>query len=318
MNRFFVSLGPGRPLVTVLLFSLVLAACAGGGALDDGADGRGGGGGGTESSEPIEHPDGSELVLRMDSAGGFVPREFALSAVPAFTLLGDGRVITVGAQFAIFPGPALPNLEERRLSEEGIQEVLRLVAASGLFSNDAEFSGASNFVADAATTTFTVNAGGRTVTVSIYGLGTLADGGPGLDLPAAERVAHERLQQLSERLTGLESWLPATAWAEAESRPHVPEALRLYVRNADADPPDPSGIEPDVRSWPLGVPLAEFGEEPTQDSPDLRCAVVEGDDAVRLLDELGQASQLTRWESEESVYALLVRPLLPDEPRSCP
>lgn len=304
MNRIALALATG--------ISLVLAACAGGGG------GSPGGSPTPDGGDAFEHPAGSELVVRMEMGGGFVPREFNLSSVPTFTLLGDGRVIAQGAQTLIFPGPALPSLLERRLTEAGIQEVLDFIVDTGLFTDDAEFMGASNFVADAATTTFTVNAGGRTVIVSIYGLGTFAGGPGGPDLPAAEQVAHERLQLLSDRLNALESWLGEDAWAESEFTDHEPGAFRLYVRNADADPPDPSGIEPEERDWPLDVPLDAFGAEPTQDAPDLRCGTVSGEDAAVLFEELSQANQLTRWRSGESVYALIVRPLLPDEEVTCP
>ena len=290
---------------------LVATGCSAGGS-------GGGPDGSPDGSGPIEHPGGSELIVRMSSGGGFVPREFALSSVPAFTLLGDGRVIVAGPVPAIFPGPALPNLMERRLTEEGIQEVLRLLADTRLFGADAEFDGASNFVADAATTTFTVNAGGGTVNVSIYGLGTLPpDGQGGPNLPAVERAAHERLAQVADALTSLESWLPAEAGADEEFRAYVPEALRLHVRNADGDVPDPSGVEPEEREWPLDAPLSDFGDEPTADAPDLRCGVVTGVDADRLLGELAQADQLTRWVSDGALYTVIARPLLPDEAQDC-
>ncbi len=300
--------------------ALVMVLASG---CSDGARGGDAGGGGPDGSGDgtgaIEHPGGSALVVRMSSAGGFVPREFVLSSVPAFTLLGDGRVIVAGPQPAIFPGPALPNLMERRLTEDGIQAVLRLLADTQLFGDDAEFNGASNFVADAATTVFTVNAGGTTVNVSIYGLGTLPPEGQGggPEMPAVERVAHERLAQVANRLTALDLWLPAEAWVDDEYRGYIPDAVRLYVRDADGDPPDPSGIQPQEREWPLDAPLADFGDEPTADAPDFRCGVVTGDHADRLLEVLADANQLTRWSSDGTLYALIVRPLLLDEPPDC-
>ncbi|MFN2483593.1 MAG: hypothetical protein ABR509_01470 [Candidatus Limnocylindria bacterium] len=291
------------PLLPTL--AVLLTSCAGAG---------GGSGGPDPSGEAIEHPSGEAIVVRVDVGGGFVPIEFTLAALPPFTLLGDGRVIIQGPQTAIYPGPALPNLQQRRLSESGIQAVLRLISDTGLFHANAEYTGASNFVADASTTAFTVSAGGRTVVVSIYGLGTLFEGGP--ELPAGEKAAHERLQQLNDRLNALETWLPDDAWTDAEFTTYTPEALRLFVRNADADAPDPSGIEPEERDWPLDAPLADFGEQ-TQRIPDFRCGIVAGADAVELLEELANSNQLTRWRSGESVYALIARPLLPDEPATC-
>ena len=304
VNRLSVTLALG--------ISLLVSACSAGSGPGGSAPPAG------DTGLAIEHPTGSDLVVRMESGGGFVPREFVLGSLPAFTLLGDGRVITQGAQTMIFPGPALPSIQERRLSEAGIQQVLDFIRDTGLFGADAEYMGAANVVADAPTTTFTVQAGGRTVTVSVYALGMFLEGEGAPGLPAGEEVAHRRLQQLSDRLTMLERWLPDEAWVAPEHTDYQPEAVRLYVRNADADPADPSGLEPDVRDWPLAEPLAEFGDEPSENSPDLRCGTIEGPDLEPALAELRSASQITRWRSGESVYVIIARPLLPDEPSECP
>ena len=64
--------------------------------------GGGGGGGGTPSPGP------NNLVLRIDTSGGFVSPAFTMGQIPGFSLFGDGRVITTGAQIEIYPQPALP------------------------------------------------------------------------------------------------------------------------------------------------------------------------------------------------------------------
>ena len=111
--------------------------------------------------------------------------------LPTFVLLGDGRVIVQGAQTLEFPGPALPPLIERTLTEEGIQEVLEAVEETNLFTADLELNGAQNMVADATNTVFTLNAGGRDVTVSVYGLGALPpDMEPPPGMTSAEIEAH--------------------------------------------------------------------------------------------------------------------------------
>ncbi|HJU48535.1 MAG TPA: hypothetical protein VJ689_10390, partial [Gaiellaceae bacterium] len=88
------------------------------------------------SDDGIEHPDGDEAVLVVSSAGGFVPLEFTATSMPGFVMLGDGRVIVQGAVPAIFPGPALPALQTRTLTPEGIQTVLEAVEETGLFTAD--------------------------------------------------------------------------------------------------------------------------------------------------------------------------------------
>ena len=49
----------------------------------------------------IVHPTGAtDVVLRFDEAGGFVPVEFLAAHVPYFTLYGDGTVVFVQASTA--------------------------------------------------------------------------------------------------------------------------------------------------------------------------------------------------------------------------
>lgn len=290
-----------------LILSLLLAAC-----------GSAGGSPGDDDGERIDHPTGDELVFSIDQRGGFAPVDFLFTSTPSFTLLGDGRVILVGAQLAIFPGPALPALFVGRLNESGIQAVLREIAASRQFGADAEWRGAQNFVADASDTVLTLHAEGREVTVTVYGLGLLGMPGEGLpDVDAAEQAAHAALSRLVERLTTLEAWLPDTAWAASGMEPYRPEAMRLLVRNADADPPDENGIDSQLLDWPVPGNPETFGE-PSPFGGGQRCGVVSGQEAAAWYDALSQANQLTRFVSGSHRYAVAVRPLLPHEPETCP
>ncbi len=110
---------------------LVIAACTATGGGSPGTRLRPSVGG-SGDADGIEHPTGSDAILVVDNTGGFVPVQFMATRLPAFVLLGDGRVIMQGAQTLEFPGPALPALIERTLTEEGIQEVLRGVEETGL------------------------------------------------------------------------------------------------------------------------------------------------------------------------------------------
>lgn len=286
---------------SALAIVLLLAACAGGPG---------------PSAGQITHPPGDELVLRVESRGGFVMPDFAFTSIPTFTLLGDGRIIVPGAQIELFPGPALPAIDLRQLSEAGVQSVLRAVAASGQFASSAEWRGAQNFVADAADTVFTLNAEGRSVTVTVYGLGTFGPGDAPPNLPAAEVAVHQALTRLLEQLAAPDAWLPAAAWAKQSPQPYVAEALRLLVRNADADAPDESGIANQELPWPTDDDPATFGE-PTP-AGDYRCGVVTDEAAAAWYATLSNANQLTRFTAGAHRYQVGVRPLLPDEPAACP
>jgi hypothetical protein len=252
------------------------------------------------------------VLLRLEHRGGFVPYEYHLTRVPHFSLHGDGRVIVTGAVPAIYPGPILPPLLERRLTEAGVQRVLRAALDSGALDRSATWDGAARFVADAADTVFTLRAGGREVVVSVYALGI---GGDLSQLTAKERQAHEALSDLAAQLTDLESWLPASAWADDGWDAYRSDAIRLVTRNADGDPKSQDGISLRIEPWPLPGDPALFGDPTGVDG--WRCGVVTGTDADAWWDALADADQLTRWRGGGHRYAVMPRPLLPDEPQSC-
>jgi hypothetical protein len=231
-------------------------------------------------------------------------------------MTGDGRVIVPGAQVDLFPGPALPAVNVRRLTEAGIQVVLREVARTALLGASVEFRGAQNIVADAADTVFTLHAEGTNVRVLVYGLGTLDAAGNNQRISASEIAAHRVLSRLNDRLTNLEAWLPASSWVEASWHPYQPAALRLLVRNADADPPDESGIGNKLVDWPDGSDPATFGDPNQLD--DQRCGVVSGQGARDWYAALSGANQLTRFVRGGHRYQVTVRLLLPDDRLECP
>jgi hypothetical protein len=297
-----------RARAAAALVTLLLVACArGGGATPTGSPPAGGG---------IVHPSGPDLVLRVDSAGGFVPVEFVFTAMPSVTISGDGMVVMQGAQIDIFPGPALPAVQARRLSEAGLQLVLAEVARTGFFGGSAEFNGAMATVADANTTVLTLHADEREVQVSVYALGLLNGVDPPPTMGARERQAHQVLAPLAEKLQALDTLIPDAAWAERAWHPYQAETLRLLVRNADGDPVDPSGVDGGQVAWPTDVDAATFGDPyPLIDGA--RCGVVTGEDAEAWYDALGAANQLTRFTSGGHRYQVLPRPILAGEDPVC-
>ena len=306
-----------RIALVLLVLGILLAACSSGGpgtSPDPGGSGDGG---------DAEHPTGSdEAIFIIDFEGGFVPVQFHATATPVFVLLGDGRVIVQGMQTLEYPGPALPPLMGRTLTEEGIQQVLRAIGDTNLFTSDLDLRGAANFVADAPDTVFILNGGGQEVTVSVYGLGTLA---PGQDMPpgisSAEVQAHAVLQQLHEQMLALETWLPAGAWEDEGWQPYEPGAFRLYVRDVTGQPIERGDLPEEVRTWPTDADPAAFGEEQAFFGDGTRCGVVEGQEAAIWLEELSSANQLTLWAPSadpDARFSVAPRPLLPHEEVACP
>jgi len=223
-----------------------------------------------------------------------------------------------GAQIEIYPGPALASTNLRTLNEKGIQAVLREVEATGLFIADAEYLGAQNFVADAQDTVFSLHAGGRDVTIRVYALGILSPGDNHPGVSAAELAAHVALNHLMERLMSLDSWLPASAWVDVGWTAYRPDAMRLLVRNADADQPGGSGIDNQLLPWPAAEDPAAFGAPTSAAIPDARCGVVAGADAILWYDTLSSANELTRFTYDGHNYAVSPRLFLPDEALECP
>jgi hypothetical protein len=303
-------------LLVVIILSL--SACAASGLSPDPTDDGGGGGPGSSDrpngSEDPADAGADEVLLSVTSQGGFVPAEFAVSQVPSFVLLADGRVITQGPTTLEFPGPLLPPLQVRQLTDDGVQQVLDGVIETELFETDLNLRAASNFIADAADTVFTLQAGDRDVTVTVYGLGALDPSIQSDGISAAEIEAHGVLQQLNEQLTFIDQSLPATAFADDGWQPFVADAYRLYVRDATGDPE--GELPGQVREWPTDDDPSAIGDEVELFGNGTRCAVVDGADWG---EELAAANQNTRWTPDgETLYAITLRPLLPYEERTCP
>lgn len=280
--------------ITLLATAVLAGAC---GRLNQG-NGPGGGDG-------IDHPTASdELVLRIEHVGGFVPVEFTLRSVPSVSLMGDGRLIVEGPMIEIYPSPALPNLQQTRITPEGVQAILEEARTAGLLGDDATYD--YPCVADAATTRFTVVAEGRTHTVSAYALEMALDPAMQADCAGVDAEARAALLDFEMKVGGLRDWLPEGSVGREEG--FAPSEMRVYVGpyRGQADLPQPAV------AWPLADPLAAFGEA-VPNVQDTRCGVVAGEDLSELLATARSTNQLTPWTSDGDEFALIFRPLLPDE-----
>ena len=294
--------------ISLLLPALILSACGrlnddGPGAGGTGSTGTTGGTGGTGGTG-IDHPAGADdLVLRVATGGGFVAVEWSLRTLPGFSLYGDGRLIVEGPMIEIYPGPALPNLQVRQVSEDAVQAILAEAERAGLLGRDASYE--YPCIADAPTTTFTVNAEGATHTISAYALG-FEEGSGQASCAHVDTDARAKLSAFWQKLGDLRSWLPTDTVGEETA--FTPTQMRVYVRPYQGD------VELDQQpvEWPLSTPLASFGD-PDPNLSDTRCGVVSGDDLAALLPLAQSANELTPWTSEGTSYGLIFRPLLPDE-----
>jgi hypothetical protein len=310
-----------------VVLAVILAGCASAGGSPGASETDGGGStppsasGGDGGTGGIEHPTAAdEPILVVEEAGGFAMPQMIATRVPTFALYGDGRVIMQGAQTLEFPGPTLPPLIERTMTEEGIQAVLEAIEDTSLFTGDLELRGAMNVVADATDTVFHVNANGNEVTVTVYALGMLdpALGGNFENIDQAEIDAHAVLSQFRDALMTIDTSIPAGAWESEGWQPYTPTALRLYVRDVTGEPIEGGELPGVVREWPTDDDPAAFGEEVQVFGDGTRCGVVEGEAAATWFAELSVSTQRTIWTSDgENRFTVLPRPLLPGEEPSC-
>ena len=317
------------PALFVMLLSMAACGATDGGAGPDspapsappsGTPPGSESGGGNGNDGQIEHPQGSEAVLAITWAGGMLHESMTVTQVPPLVITGDGRVIMQGMQTLEFPGPALPALVERRLTEDGVQQVLRGLEQTNLFTGDLELRGMMGMVADANDTIFTVRAAGLESVVTVYAIGMLfPDMEPPPGMSADEVEAYQVLSALHDRLMTLDTWLPAEAWATDTWVPYQPEAFRLYVRDVTGQPVEGGEGPGQVREWPTEDDPPAFGEEVVGFGDGTRCGVVEGDIGTAWLAELTEAKQNTLWsDGGDRRYSIGVRPLLPHEARVCP
>lgn len=278
-------------------FALLLLASACGGLSGGPKDG------GTPT--PTPYPTGpDQLVLRVDSCCGFVAYEYTLRQMPMFSLMGDGRSFTLGPQIEIYPGPALPNVQQTDITDEGIRAILDAARQAGLYESH-DYTEPMT-ISDAPTTIFTLVEGDGTEHVTrAYALTEANDDG----LPQAQREARHKLRHFLDQLGRLREWLPEGS--VGEEHPAPVEGLRineheLGPNDVDADLHQPS------QDWPLSEPLSTFGD-PVKGQPGMRCGTVDGADLEKLLPKVERSNELTPWLSEGTKYRLFLRPLLPDE-----
>lgn len=274
-----------------IVFLLFLMSCA-----DAPADPGAGNG--------IDHgTDSNDMLVRVAFEGGFVAREWTYRSLPSFSLYGDGRLVLPGAQIELYPGPALPAISTRTLTEAGVQATLAEVLDSIQGVPDEMLDMGSVGMADVPTTVITVHAGGVDRTIKVYGLSELTERPERMS--EEEFMARGKLQELVTKLGGLESWLPEGILGTETM--YESSGARLFVSEYQkVDMPQ----EPIM--WPLGGNLDRFGDL-ASGSDTYRCGVVVGSDWSAVRDAASQANELTPWTEAGSRFSILFRPLLPDE-----
>ena len=167
-------------------------------------------------------------------------------------MTGDGRVIVPGAQIDIFPGPALPAVTVRQLTEDGVQAVLREVPHRPVRVQHRVDAGRRTSWPMRATPSSPCTPTGARWSSGSTAWARWIRGCAAPRHPDCRAARPTRPWPRSS--SGSTTWTPGCRPAPGSTpswQPYQPDALRLLVRNADADPPDDSGIGRAPRcDWP--------------------------------------------------------------------
>lgn len=247
----------------------------------------------------ISHPTGAtDIVLRLEQGGGFVPINFFITQAPAFTLYGDGTVIFKQLDIRVGNGPGvqaeLPWLMGH-LDEAQMQVLLEFALGTGRLAN-AKLNYDNGGIADAPSTFFTINAGGVDKTVNVYALGL--EGQPGPD--AADRAG---FNQLATVLNNIQAQ-PGIDLGELT--PYDAELYKVVLLDGFGEP----GADPLDWPWDDLTPA----DWPSADEPDGRVKMLDSEHVAKLLD-MPNGGHIGIWvnEPDGSAVQFGIRPLLPDE-----
>ena len=284
-----------RPAALVAIAAVAVACVRSAGAAGE-----------TPSPKPV---DPAKVIFRVSWDGGFVTPEMILGRLPLVAVYADGRVITLGPVPAIYPGPFMPNVQERTLSPQALERLIELARDKDLLKDvHYDFPG----IADVPDTVLDISLDGKSYRLSATALSEAGlEGGiaPAIEPNPADAAGRAALREFVDALMTV----PESDYVD-EPHAYDFEALRLYVTTAaiveDSEFP---GEQPPI-AWPLDD-LATAGEQVDGSPIDARCLVLAGDDLETVLPLLAGANQLSVFESEGEFYSLIPRPLYPDESR---
>lgn len=249
----------------------------------------------TPTAAPVglEHPMGpGDVVFRIEESGGFVPVEFNMTYAPNFTLYGDGTVVFRDPT-AIPPEPVgnvtrLLPFQTVKLDEAGVQAFLERVLGPGGLG--AALGPYTCNCADLPSTTFTINADGKTKQVSVTGLSPDQHPQNGQIVAALSRLA-ESLQKFGAEV--------------GTERPYQPAGYRGVLFPVD----QPFGP---VIAWPW----ADISPDQFVGPADalFKTRALSAEEVASLgIPDATNGIQGVALQKDGKLYTFALRPLLPDE-----
>jgi hypothetical protein len=217
------------------------------------------------------------LVLRL-MGGGEAGR------VHIVNVLEDGRIITMDQGGFV----------ERTLTPAGIQLLRDELDATGLTDTSADYSPVANPGVEppgyggAGPSLEVGQPGGGTVLITWFLFG---DTEQDHFQPQPEA---ETLEALAARLSTIDDWLPASAWADSIARPFVPQRYRIFIDTQHwGGSLDDLPVETATVSWPPvdGIDIYADAVENLTQEPEfsLRCREASAADGTALLEALEAA-----------------------------
>jgi hypothetical protein len=265
---------PGKGLAAALV-AVVLAGCAN-----------------TATATNADEP----MVIELSVGGGLAPPAVRVSdSLPRVWVGGDGRYLR---QAPDAPATAaLPRLEERRISQTALADLLDQARRAGLLADNPDYG--SPGIADAMVTRIVIVTGGvrRQVLVSALGY-------PNTGLDDAALAARARLAEFIEVLQH-----PERVAGASEPTAYRPAGIAVFVLGAA----DTSAEKPPA-TWPFGD-LGAAGAPSDWPAGAARCLVVGGDEVTSVANAAAGQDRFTPWRAGDGLWDIGLRPLLPDEHR---
>lgn len=239
-------------------------------------------------------PDGpQDVIIKITNEGGFVPAGFFFVNLPNLLISGDGRVFAPGAMIEIYPGPLLPAITERSITEAGIQKVLQLADDAGLLGAPLDYSVPDGIgIADAPDTVVVINVNGKVYEHRANALG--------FDMPegSLSTPARDNLNTFVTLISDIAK--VAGSGNVGDEHIFVPDQYRFQA--LAVDPTQWTDPSPTIVAWPnaTGAVLAES----------LECATVPADAVEELFTS---SNQLTFFEEGDLTYQLYAVGVLPGD-----
>jgi hypothetical protein len=225
-------------------------------------------------------------------------------AGPTVVVTADGTYVTAGHVAVGDPGPLLPNLVGRSLSDAGRASIQAEAARLGLLGRKTDFRSVTALPGGVVGRLQLTGDGGPVTLVGepdskLLCIPSLCDPVPGTP---------EAFGELWRKVADPVPWLGGELGPET---PFVPAAYALLVGPVPA--PDPAAGA-SIADWPLSVPLATFGTPVAKGSR--RCGIVRGADAGTLRPVLEEANLKTQWVQDpetSATFDITVRPVIAGE-----